>query len=252
LQKGEKTMKKQCLIVLAIVATMLIGLGSLALAQSGVVAQVPGNTVVQDSQGDLLLWNCNPNFPNHPCSLPPGAPHDLPGYFDIKTAKITQIGRGLVDLFIALYEPIPAEPPYPFVAYIWQFEGGCAVPNLGVNKAGVQVVWNTWPDGITEWRANWFVITQCTPVREIDIDEVTMVPFKFTEDGIKVQVALSDLLTAKDPGEPLFWFAAIRRIPFIRPPFTHTVPVDFAPDVEAFTPDGTLIGLEDPATWVPR
>ena len=248
-------MKKQCLIVLAMVATMLIGLGSLTPVQSGVVAQVPGNTVVQDSQGDLQLWNCDPDHVNHPCSLlPPDAPHDLPGYFDIKTAKITQIGRGRVDLSIALYEPIPTESPFPFVAYIWQFEGGCAVtpPPGTLNKAGVQVVWTTWPDGITEWRANWFVITQCTPTRQIDIDEVTVVPFIFTEDGVKVQVLLSDLLTAIDPGEPLFWFAAVRRIPFIRPPFTRTVPVDFAPDIEAFTPDGTLTNVGPPAEWNPR
>ncbi len=246
-------MKEQILIVLATVASLVIGLGCLTPVQgSKIVASVTGNTVVQDPKDDLLLRNCDPTHPDIPCSLPPGVPLSLPRYFDIKTAKIAQISKGLVDLSIALYEPIPAKPPVPFVAYIWQFEGGCAAPDLGKNKGGIQVVWTKWPDGITEWRANWFVITRCTPTREIEIDEVTVVPFIFTEDGVKVQVALGELLTAIDPGEPLLWVASVRRIPFIRPPFTRTVPVDLAPDIQAFTPEGALINLEQPAMWDPR
>ncbi len=247
-------MKKQSLILLVTLAAMLFGLGRLALAQSVVVAQVPGNTVVQDPAGDLLLRNCDKTNPNEPCSLPPKAPLDLPGYFDIKTAKITEIGGGLVDLFIALYEPIPAEPPEPFVAYFWQFEGGCAVPNLGVNKDGIRVVWH----GDTQtWSANWFVITQCTPTREIHFGDP--VPFQFTEDGVKVRVLLSDVLTAIDLNEPLVWHAGVRRVPFVYTlpdgtEITHTVAVDYAPDVIAFNPapPPALIHPEDPATWVPR
>lgn len=218
----------------------------------------PGITVVQDPQDDLLLRNCDPAHPGIPCSLPPGAPLDLLEYFDIKTARIGQVGQGFVDLSIALYLPVPAVPPDPFVAYIWQFEGGCVVfdPN-NPNKAGIQVVWTKWPDGITEWRANWFVITECTPDRKIGLGD--SVPFQFTGDGIKVRVPLSVLLTAKDPGEPLFWFAAVRRVPFIYTlpdgtTFSNTVPVDLAPDVTAFnpTPPPGVIHPEDPATWEPR
>jgi hypothetical protein len=246
-------MKKQCLIVLAIVATMLIGLGSLALAQSGVVAQVPGNTVVQDPAGDFLLRNCDPSHPNIPCSMPPNSPLALPGYFDIKTAKITEIGRGRVDLAISLYEPIPAEPPYGFVSYIWQFAGGCVGPNPQPgDKDAINVVWS----GGT-WSAYWVVITNCSPRT---LENGDPVPFEFTEDGVKVRVALDDLLTATSEEGTLEWFAAVRRVPFIytiSPPpvrITHTVPVDFAPDVQAFnpTPPPVLIEPEDPATWVPR
>ncbi len=104
-------MKKQCLIVLA---TVVIGLGSLASVQgSNVVVSIPGYTVVQDAQGDLQLRQCNPNpiYQGISCSLPPPAPLSLPGYFDVKTAKIMQLGPKWVELSIALYAPIPAVPP---------------------------------------------------------------------------------------------------------------------------------------------
>ena len=245
-------MKKKCLIVLATVATMVIGLGSFASVQgSEIVASVPGNTVVKDSEGDLLLRNCNSDYPDIPCSLPPGTSLDLPGYFDIKKAKITQIGRGRVDLSIALYEPIPAEPPYPFANYYWQFEGGCVEPAPG-NKSAISIVWRDWGGGTMEWRANWLEITNCNPRTIITGDPV---PFEFTEDGVKVRVALDDLLTATDPGEPLIWHAGVRRMPFTHPVF-NTVGVDYAPDVIEFNPFSPIppyfIYPEEPATWEPR
>lgn len=240
-------MKKQCLIVFATVAITVFGLGSLASVQSSdIVAFVYGNTVVQDSEGDLLLRNCDPYHQLIICSLPPGAPLNLPGYFDIKTTKITEIGRGRVDLSIALYEPIPAVPPYPLISYFWQFEGGCANWVEG-NKAGVNVVWN---ESVGEWRANWYEVTSCSP-RTIIL--AGPVPFEFTEDGIKVRVALDDILTAIDPGEPLVWHVGIRRIPFIYPDFSYTMGVDFAPDIIEFKPPPEYFDyLEDPATWEPR
>ena len=253
-------MKKQCLIVLATVATMVIGLGSLASVQgSEIISSVPGNTVVEDPQGDLLLRGCDPEHRGIPCSLFPGEGLDLPGYFDIKEAKITQISKGQVDLHITLYEPIPAVPstpdgtPYGFVSYIWQFAGGCVDPQPG-NKDSISVVWTYWEDNQTwEWRAYWYVITKCDPSREIQKGD--LVPFKFTVDGVKVRVALTDILTAIDPDDGyLEWHAAVRRLPFIRPPFTSTIPVDFAPDVEALNPapPPILIEPEDFATWEPR
>jgi hypothetical protein len=241
-------MKKQCLIVLVTVAAVIFGLESLALAQSGVVAQVPGNTVVRDSEGDLLLRNCNTDFPGHFCSLPPTAPLVLPGWFDIKTAKITQIGRERVDLSIQLYEPIPTAPPYPFVAFFWQFQDGCVVPSP-TDKDGIRIVW----DGDTgTWSTNWFVITSCNPRTVIFGDPV---PLNFTEEGVKVRVELGDLLAnGTSPGSPLLWFAGVRRLPFIHPTFTNTLPVDYAPDVEAFNPSPppVLIQPDDSATWEPR
>ena len=76
-------------------------------------------------------------------------------------------------------------------------------------------------------------------------------------DGVKVRVALADLLTATDENGTLVWHAAVRRVPFIYPPgCTETLPpncwnttaADYAPDVVKF--DGTT--AEPPATWVPR
>jgi len=253
-------MKKQRLIFLAIVAAMVFGLGSLTLAQSGVVAQVPGNTVVQDSQGDLLLRRCDPANTDIPCSLPPPPTNplpNLPGYFDIKTAKITQIGGGRVDLSIALYEPIPAEPyispgtPYGFVSYIWQFAGGCVNQEAG-SKDSISVVWQYWEDNQTwEWRASWYVITDCNPRT---IKRGDPVPFIFTEDGIKVQVLLSDLLTAIDPDPGyLEWHAAVRRIPFIYGDFPHTTAEDYAPNVMKLISTSPFWEKgEDFAIWEPR
>ena len=119
---------------------MLIALGGLVSVEgSEIVASVHGNTVVQDPESDLLPRNCNPLNLGILCSVPPGESLDLPGYFDMRTARITQIGRGWVDLSIGVYEPIPAGPPYSFVSYIWQFEGGCVDPVPG-NKDVITVV----------------------------------------------------------------------------------------------------------------
>jgi hypothetical protein len=244
-------MKKQSLIVLVSAAAMLVGLPSLVLAQAGsVVAAVPGNTVVVDEAGDLQLRNCNPSKPGLACSIPPTAPLSLPGYFDINTTKITQIGNGRVDLSITLQEPIPEAPPQGFIAYIWQFEGGCVDPQPG-NKAGVQVVWHG-ASSPGYWEANWFEIINCSPRA---IEKADPIEFQFTDDGVKVRGELSDLLTAIDPGDPLVWYAAVRRVPFIYQPdsvlFTTTIPVDFAPNVVALTPEG-VEHPEDPAIWLPR
>lgn len=247
-------MKKEFLIVLATVATMVIGLGSLASVQGSedVVLEIPGITVVHDAKGDLLIRNCDPSNPSIPCSLPPGAPLDLPGYFDIKNATIVQLGPKYVDLFITLYAPIPAKPPEGFVSYIWQFQGGCVNSQPG-DKDAINVVWN---GGTKTWSAYWVVITKCNPRT---LDKGDPVPFKIIWNTVMVQVLLDDLATAIDPNFGyLEWYAAVRRVPFIYMPlgypnFPHTVPVDFAPDVEAFNPSPPpiLINPEEPATWEP-
>jgi hypothetical protein len=251
-RKGGEIMKKEFLIVLATVATMVIGLGSLASVQGceDVVLEIPGITVVHDAKGDLLLSDCDPNNPGIPCSLPPGAPLDLPGYFDIKNATIVQLGPKYVDLFITLYAPIPAKPPEGFVSYIWQFQGGCVNSQPG-SKDSISLVWQDWGSGTREWRAYWYEITSCAP-RTIARGEP--VPFKIIWNGVMVRVLLDDLATAIDPNLGyLEWYAAVRRVPFIYSIFPNTVPVDFAPDVEAFNPSPPpiLINPEEPATWEP-
>lgn len=247
-------MKKQFLIVTATVAAMLIGLGSLvAVEGSEIVTAVPGNTVISDSDGDLLLRNCDPANPAIPCSLPPGESPDLPGYLDIKEASIREVGRKWVDLSIELYEPIPPEPSYPFVNYSWQFKGGCIDPTLE-DKPAISIEWKDWGAGTWEWGANWVKITSCNP-RAIVIGDP--VPFKFTRYGVKVRVALSDLLTATDETGKLIWHAAVRLVPFIYSintvQITRTVAVDFAPDVVELASSSPYIDFpEESATWVPR
>ena len=225
---------------------------------SGVAVAVPGKTVVMDPEDDLLLRRCDPVDPDNPCSLPPCSnppcsPPSLPGYFDIKSARITQLGGGNVDLSIQLSGLIPAIPPDGFVSYIWQFAGGCVTGEPG-DKDAINVVWN-YQD--REWSAFWVKITQCFP-REIEIDTDTPVAFQFTDDIVKVRVPLADLLTATDETGTLMWHAAVRRVPFIyyrdQVQITHTVAVDYAPDIQAFnpTPPPPIIQPEDFATWEPR
>jgi hypothetical protein len=254
-------MKKQCLIVLATVATMVIGLGSLASVQgSDVLLEMPGITVVHDAKGDFLLRNCDPNHPGIPCSQYPGESPTLPGYFDIKNATIIQLGPKYVDLFITLYAPIPKKPPYGFVSYIWQFQGGCVNPQPG-NKDSISLVWQDWEGtGTPEWRAYWYEITECTPDRKIERGDP--VPFKIIWNGVMVRVLLDDLATAIDPDPGyLEWHAAVRRVPFIYPPGCmqtnacwNTAAVDYAPDVLEFLPcpPGPCAEFpEDFAHWEP-
>jgi hypothetical protein len=230
---------------------------------SGVSVSIPGISVAQDQEGDLLLRRCDGDHPGIPCSLYPGAPSDLvlPGYFDIKNAKIMQHGPKYVDLFIALYEPIPPVPPYPpvgFVNYFWQFEGGCVAPPNKLKKAGVSFIWNV---NVGAWKANWYVITQCNPRAVEQGEEITS--FEFTADGIKVRVALDDLKEALNEDGKLTWQAGVRWVPFIYPNGCtppncwNSVAVDYAPDILGLLPCFPALGPcswkpELPATWEPR
>jgi hypothetical protein len=212
-------------------------------AGSDIVTAIPGNTVVQDAAGDLQLVNCSVSFPDRPCSLPPGAPLALPGWFDVKTAKITEIGEARADLFIALQAQVPVVPPVPFLSYFWTFQDGCVEPSP-TDKDGIRVHW----DG-DMWGANWFVIASCNPRIIVQGDPVD---FRFTEDGVVVRVPLADLLTRG--GVPLRWYAGVRRLSFSHPTFTRTVGVDLAPDVTAFNPSPppVVVHPEDSAPWEPR
>jgi len=117
------------------------------------------------------------------------------------------------------------------------------------------VVWKYWEDiEDWEWRAAWFEITNCNP-REFAEGE-PIANFKFTDDGVKVRVALSDLMTAADPDQPLIWHAGVRRVPFIyilNDVTMKTTAVDYAPDVVEFIPYSPwAIYPEKPATWEAR
>jgi hypothetical protein len=246
--EGDRAMKKHWLIA---VAALLCALGNSPLVDgSEVIVEVPGKSIVQDIAGDLQLRHCDFDYPNISCSIPPNEPLSLPGYFDIKKVSITQIGNGLVDLSIQLYEPIPVEPPYPFANYYWQFDGGCLTGEPG-DKDAISIIWRNRGDGIWEWGARWYVVTDCEPRTVTEGDPVA---FKFTDDGVKVRVSLAELVTAMDGEGVLIWHAGVRRMPFVQPPFTHTVGVDFAPDVIAFStaPPPLIIRPDDPAIWEPR
>jgi len=197
------------------------------------VVAISGKTVLFELDYDLQLRICDPATPSIPCSLPPGAELYLPDYFDITKAAITEIGRGMVDLSIDLAEPVPAAPPYQFVNYYWQFEGGCVNPAPG-NKTSIALTWTNWGSGTWEWRAYWYEVTSCSPRIVIRGDQV---PFKFTDTGVKVRVAMEDLLTAAAPGQPLIWHVGVRRISFDYPPYINTVGVDCLPDVYEFNPN---------------
>lgn len=250
-------MRKPFLVVLLVAAVLLAGLGSLMpAAASTVVTQVPGNTVVQDDAGDLILLRANPDYPNRHSSLPPGAPLPLtsPPWTDIKTAKITQLGGGRVELSMVLHAPVPETPAFLFLSYGWQFEGGCvgAEPGVVTDKANVFVRWTQ-----GQWQANWGVITDCDP-RTVELGDP--VDFRIEDDTVRVRVELDDLLLTVDPEVELEWHAAVRRLPFVHPTYTRTVTVDVAPDVIVRNPDPGLPLIrkyphplaEPPAIWVPR
>ena len=152
---------------------------------------------------------------------------------------------------IKVYEPIPPAPPYGFVSYIWQFEGGCAAtpPPGELNRDSISVVWQDWGNGM-EWRAYWYVITDCDE-RTIERGD-RIFSFEFTDDGVKVRVGLDDLMTATDETGTLIWHAAVRRVPFIYYidgiKIERTTGADYTPDVVKF--DGTT--PEEFATWEPR
>jgi hypothetical protein len=249
--KAQGSVVDRPVSVKALLATavllVLVGLGgSVPAAASTVVAQVPGNTVVQDHQGDFILINADPGNPAKPSSLPPGAPLQSPLWTDIKTAKITQLGGGRVELSIALYAPVPEEPPF-WVSYVWGFEGGCIDGGPGVtDKADISVWW----DG-EQWQAKWGVITSCSP-RTIVLGDP--VDFRFSDETVRVRVQLDDLLNTVGPDVVLPWDAAVRRLPFVHPVYLQTIPVDVAPDCIALnpTPPPLVITSEPPAIWVPR
>lgn len=208
----------------------------------------PGNAVVHDDAGDLQLRSCLPAAPALPCSLPPGAPLASPAWTDLAGARITQLGRERVDLVLRLQEPVPDAPPF-FVAYAFVFENGCRVGDTGLptgptEKDAAVVVW----DG-SGWHAHWLVVTDCDPRTAV---AGAPIPFAILDDTIRMRVPLSELVARA--GEPLEWYAVARRLPFVHPLFTATLPVDVAPDIFAFAADPPPIVVqgEAPAHWAPR
>ncbi len=255
--RKRKKMRTMFLIVsIALVLFAAAGVIPVLASQKPSVANVPGNTVVQDDEGDLILVNADSSQKAKPCSLPPGVPLYSPPWTDIKTAKITQLGNDRVELAMSLYAPVPEKPLF-WVSYVWQFEGGCINPTPGVTyKDSVSVWWN--PE-VGKWQGSWFVITSCSPTRTIERGDPVEV--RFSEDGVRARVQLDDLIQTTS-GEEIRWHAAVRRLPFvwdfpdtIGVDYANTIGVDYAPDVVALNslpPPPFLVNPQPPATWQPR
>jgi len=240
-------MKRLFLIMLATLATAFLGLNDLTFAEDGpAYVSVPGNSLVQDGEYDFLLVHCNEALPDAPCSLPPDATLPPPGWMDIKKAKITQIGNERVNLSITLREPVPETMTMPLFHYLWTFQDVCIEPSP-TDKYAIAVWWN---GNTGMWRGAWVVVTSCNP-RAFYIGDP--VDFLFTEDGVKVQVPLHDLITLSGPS--LKWYAYTRILHWTHPLFNSVQPIDIAPNVWEFdysTSPPSIIKLEDPAEWEMR
>jgi hypothetical protein len=198
-------------------------------------------TRVPDDAGDFILINGDLNSPDNPCSLPPEAPLQLAPFMDIKNARITQLSGGWVELSLALQEPVPAAPTYQIVAYNWQFGDG----SVG---DGYVIVW--WNRDAGSWQGKLGVITSLEP-RQVELRGD--VEFRFLDNTVRARVRLEDIRQMVPPGQPLTWFANVRRMPFVHDTFTHTLPVDFAPNIFILNlaPPPPLIRGADLALWLP-
>lgn len=234
-------------------ALAALAFSPLGVSASTIVTEEPGNTVVEDVADDLQLRNCvfdnleTPfNEASLPCSLAPGVPLASPPFTDITMANITALGgTGLVELAITLAASVPETPASPFLAWFWQFENGCVGTEPGpTDKDGVRVLWTPG----TGFVANSLVITNCAP-REIQFGPPVLFSFSSDRKTVRVHVDMCDLVARG--GDPLVWFAGVRRLPFVHPTFTQTLSVDVAPDVFAFKPPPPpLVEFpEDSARW---
>lgn len=219
---------EQLLVASFVMAVLLIFTSGLGTA-STILTEEPGNTVLGDGVGDLQLRNCSLTFPDHPCSLAPTVPLSSPPFTDVAGAGITAVGEGVVTMVITLQASVPPAPTPPFLAYFFQFENGGIGGQPGpTDTDDARVVWNG-----TEFTANWMVITDCNPRT---VEEGPAIPFSFSSERktVTVQVDICDL--AARAGNPLEWWAGVRRLPFVHPTFTDTVPVDVVPNIFAFNP----------------
>jgi len=191
---------------------------------SDIVSEHPGISLVQDGQNDLWLVQCNQNYPGMPCSIPPGGVLGFEPWADVKTAKMHQLGRSLIDLSISTYGMIPARPPYPWFSFYWQFEGGCYTDRKVTDKDSISVIWN---GEAQSWSAHWNKIISCNP-REIEIGGP--VDFWFEGETVRVRISSNDLFLEGAEDEAVYWFAASRRLPFIHKTFTRTQPLDRTPE----------------------
>jgi hypothetical protein len=173
------------------------------MAASKIVAQLPGNTIVQDDEGDLFLVVKELGVRY---SLPEGADEESAPWTDIKTAKITQLGSDMVELSMVLQEPVPQEPSYNFLYYNWLFR----------NSNGEFTLVSVWWEG--DWHASWL-----KPPDNQNYGPVNRVFFE--DDTIKVRISLEDLIN-KVSGDAFMWSARVGRV-HAGPPLS--APVDACP-----------------------
>ena len=223
-------------------ALALLGVASRGTA-SEIVTSQPGTTMIRDAAGDAQLVSCDRAHPTSPCTIGPDASRRQPGWVDIESAAIRHVDAATVELSMTLRAPIPTSPGVPVLVYYWQFQNGCNEPSPS-DKDGVNAFWNG-----RRWTARWFVVEGCAPRR---VTPGVPVPVRFEDRTVTVRVRLADLITRA--GAALRWFAATRLLLFQHAVFSHTLPVDTAPDVVTIDParPDEPVHPEPPASWVPR
>jgi len=221
-------MKKTEMMVLAMVAVMLIGLGGPVWGK-GEPKDIfnRGITIIHDQSEDVLAEVY--------CA-------------DIENARITEVGRDLVDLSITPVEAIPEAPEEAFLAYFWQFQGTCSealcTEDPTAMRNALVAIWEK--DGDEgAWSANWAEIYCCEPMTDLYLDPETKLTFE--EGGVRVRTSIRNLddFFTQEAGEEyptLKWFAGVRLVPFIDEDLANTAPVDVVPEVYNDEPEAL-------ATW---
>jgi len=197
---------------------------NLVLAESIIVAERPGISLIQDEKGDLFLENCEDL--TSPCSLPPWVPETSPPWTDINMVKIQQVGGEWVDFTIITYGDIPQYPPF-FFAFAFVFNFDCAADS----NDGFRVV-HFIGGG---WSANWVTITSCDPRVVIQGESIPSLTIR--GNTVKVRVSIDDLYKTVPYGEPLPWFALARRIGYYTPEGYNTKTIDIVPGEPLSAPE---------------
>ena len=210
-------MKKTEMIVLATMAVVFIGLGSLAWGGGEPKDIVNGGiTVIHDETEDFL--------------------GDAPDYADIENARISEVGKNRIDMSITPAGAIPAEPEEAYIQYYWQFPGVCD-DGSPTDKYGMVATW-TGPEEPEEtgiWSANW-IETDC--ITHETWKGASADSISFEEGGVRVRASLDDFWAEGVEDGELYWFAGVRLAP-------NELPVDVVPEVYNNPP-------EIFATWMNR
>ena len=201
---------KKIFIILMLVPIMCWA--NLELAESQIIVEHPGISLVKDESGDLFLVKCpDPPVLNYPCSLHPDVLEETtPPWTDIQMAKVHQVGKKWVDFMITTYGDIPEVPPFGFFSFSFAINFFCLDDNSPHPPyPGIAVTWN---GDTSTWSAIWFNITDCHS-RFVEVLDDNL-KFNIEGDTVKVRVPREDLATMVegfDFNRFFFWTAYSRR-----------------------------------------